>query len=92
MYELHSGSWGLVAGDGYKLISTHKLSEHATREEAWEAFFAADAGLDKLELLVKKPAWSENDKGWPSCWDDPIDLDRWRDAVRQQQEAIAKGF
>jgi hypothetical protein len=81
MYELHQGYYGYVSGDGYKLISTSLLSGHETRVQAWEAFYAFEG--DKFELLVKKPEYSNNEAGYPSCWDDPIDLNKWRAALHR---------
>jgi hypothetical protein len=88
-WELHVGDWGSVPGDGYKLISTQTLSQHATREEAWEAFYvaAAQGEFDPVELLVQKPEFSNNARGWPTFWDDPPDQGRWRDTIRDSVKA-----
>lgn len=70
MFELHRGYWGSIPGDGFKLISTVKLSEHETREEAWKAFHSYPQD-EQFELLVQKPDWSNCSRGYPTRWDEP---------------------
>lgn len=78
-YALELGHWGMC-GDSYSLISATIIGYYPTREAAWDGLYyiAFETRVDPVELLVRKPDFSVGEGGYPSQWDDPPDLERYR--------------
>lgn len=89
-WTLVLGNFGDVPGDGFELISTTEISQHDTRDEAWEEliFRAYTYPWEAYDLMIDKPEFGPCEAGWPTLKDDCPE--EWRDRYMTALETCAK--